>query len=138
VLLTSHQTSFTFADDGIYYWRVRAENQISITPYASRQLLIDTHVPPAPELISPVNNATLSINNVLFQWKHDTVAGSIIHDSLKIASDYQCQNTIKAIRTTAQTYSDSIPAGTWYWKVRSADAAGNTGTWSTIFQFIVP
>jgi uncharacterized protein YegP (UPF0339 family) len=137
-LLTSHQTSFTFANDGLYLWRVRAENQSSITSYASRQILIDTHIPSAPELISPANNATLSISNVLFQWKHDTVAGSIIHDSLKVASDYLCQNTIINIKTTAQTYSDSIPAGTWYWKVKSADAAGNTGNWSTIFQFIVP
>ena len=122
-------------EEGTFDWQVRAENEFSVTPFTSRSLTIDTTRPEKPTLITPLNNETIS-GTADFEWSRGTNSGTAIFDSLFIYSD--SLNTIFSIDTTGNTtFSDSLPVGDYYWRVRSVDAATNMSEVSNSRRFLI-
>jgi len=115
--------------DGKYYWRVRANN-VSNQPGAwssARTFTIDTTGPAAPTLSSPADNASTR-RTLSFKWLRVPTA---------VTYEFQYDNNADF---SSPTYSVTVrgtfrrpPAmknGTYYWRVRAKDAAGNWSAWS--------
>ena len=109
---------------GPYAWRVRradADNRAG--PWSLPRTF--TLQPDAPTLLEPANAATVAANTLLFKW-----AGAVRAVQYKIEVAATCTfNTILFNTTTVMTAWAPITAytdGTYCWRVKALDAAGNT------------
>ena len=141
---SSHTIIGTFLnEDAEYVWKVKALNSSTTTEteYSSRSVFLDTTTPNTPALVSPVNNTTAVIDtDVVFTWDTGTDPGNInapLTNILEIASN--------TTFTSADTYSTSansqsitfVVAGTYYWRVKTNDDAGNQGVVSAYNTIVV-
>jgi nitrogen fixation protein FixH len=145
-------TSYTAASaltDGTWYWRVRAvDNAGNTGSYSSYwTIVIDTVAPGLPTLLSPSNGAGISVNTPTFTWSAATDATSgVASYTLQIdtSPSFNSGNlrTITGITGTSYTVTSPLADGTWYWRVRAVDNAGNTGTytnhWSIVIDTVIP
>jgi hypothetical protein len=130
--------SFSLTEgDGSYSWQVRGQNSVSNTPYSSREIYLDTDPPPTPMPEYPGNNVTLPDTVIILQWQRPEHGGSSIKDSLYIATDFFMTQLIVKEYISATTYSDSLGPGTYFWQLRSIDAAGNKSDYSIPWTFII-
>lgn len=134
--------TISFPTEGSFTWSVRAENSFSFSPYSSRKIIIDRTAPSAPALTYPSTNANNIATNDTLRW---TTATGSSKDVIFISTAADFSNTIKL--DTVSEVSNGIrrylinnissPTGTYYWKVKSVDKAGNVGNYSTAFNFSV-
>lgn len=127
--------------DGVYNCRIRAQNDQSVSAYTSFHLTIDSKAPDKPLLLTPTHKATLTKYPISFTWDNGTTGGSKVRDSLFIYSD-SLLTTLKTpaitTNTAGYTFTDSVAlprGGTYYWRVRTYDAAGNKSNYSDKFRF---
>jgi hypothetical protein len=126
--------SYTFDAEGIYEWRVFAQNATSGSVNTTWSITIDASAPAVPVLLTPLANDTAS-NPVLLTWSSDTGA---ITDSVYIYADTNLTVLTIADLSTTQSYSFSGTTGEdYFWRVRSKDAAGNWGAYSIRRKFII-
>ncbi|MFD2561881.1 hypothetical protein [Aquimarina rubra] len=132
----------TITEDAEYIWQVSAENDTSFTDYFRRTFFIDTENPSAPNLVTPTvgQNFTTS-QEVSFTWNFDNDTGVIqsgITGTIQIASDENFSNVVLSDSNAAGSFSNTFDtAGTYYWRVRGLDEAGNTGDYNSTGQFNV-
>ncbi|MFP9100750.1 hypothetical protein ACLI09_17000 [Flavobacterium sp. RHBU_24] len=137
-------TSGTITDDAQYMWKVRAYNadNNSQTQFASRSFYIDTTAPLQPQNSLPENNDSLSLSSdVNFEWNIGSDPGTIVSPvtySLQIATDTGFNNIIETanVSTTSYNYTFSN-TGTYYWRVRANDQAGNQGAYGSYYKLIL-
>ncbi len=53
------------------------------------------------------------------------------------SADYTEEPTPTPTETTSHTPYSDISYGTWYWRVKARDNAGNSGEWSDVWSFII-
>ncbi len=141
---TKDTITYTFTGDGTYTWRVKGQNVQSSTLFTTRTITVDGTAPTIPALLSPndQDSTTFSIGtktkaSINLSWDRVVAnSGSAITDSVLV---YQVPATSEFISTTttSTSYSDSLPTGQYYWKVRSYDAAGNKSDYSVVRSFKV-
>jgi hypothetical protein len=140
---TKDTLTYTFAGDGTYTWRVKGQNVQSSTPFTTRTITIDATAPNTPTLLLPndLDSTTFAIGTktkaaIKLSWDRGTVTGTTITDSVLV---YQFPATSGFLNksTSATTYSDSLPIGKYYWKIRSYDAVGNKSNYSVVRSFKV-
>lgn len=129
-------TSNISLNDNIYYWRVRAYNS-SFQPgkfSKTYKFTIDTTPPPAPNLLSPPNNTTTT--KPYFSWEK---ISSATRYQIEIDNnfDYSSPEWSSILSDTAY-HPSNMHRGTYYWRVRSKDMAGNWGVWSIPFTIKYP
>jgi hypothetical protein len=74
--VTATSTSYTFAKDGTYYWRVCANNASGSSSFSQRKFYIKTVTyPDPPKLVSPIKGAVAG-NPIPFAWSAVTGATS--------------------------------------------------------------
>jgi hypothetical protein len=118
--------------DTIYYWRVksqdRAGNQSSWS--STRNFELDTRIPNAPTLVSPVNGVWSINTSITFSWSQVTFnAKSPIRYILQVDASVNFINPITD--TTSFVYDTlELTQARYYWRVRAYDLAGNQGTFS--------
>lgn len=122
----------TTLPEGEYQWRVRGENETSVTPYATRTFFIDSTNPTAPILNTPNDRDTVS-SPVFFSWSIDE---SSSQDTLYIYSDSLLNNLILQVglSETSYTFSNGV-LERYFWRLRSVDAAGNLSPFSAVRSF---
>jgi parallel beta-helix repeat protein len=101
----------------------------------------DTTPPPTPSLISPGNGSTTADATPILDWS-DVSDPSGVTYSLSIAKDPGFASILfdksgLTVSTYELTSGESLPAGTYYWRVRAVDGAGNVGSWSENWSFTV-
>ena len=92
-----------------------------------------------PTLITPSNGASISSNNVTFNW------GAINDLAQPVTYTLQYSTTSTFTTATTQTRNTNsvtypatgLTAGTWYWKVKAIDALGNDSGYTTTRSFTV-
>ena len=145
--LTDNFFEFSIADEGRYYWRIRAENQSSqsFTEWSNAAFEIDRTPSAAPILNSPENNANLDYQNqnADLVW---TFATDSVLDSLFIYADEFGDTLLFKIglETSSFNLEDSpIDFSTisfeedYYWELNSTDKAGNVSGLSEFRAFYI-
>jgi hypothetical protein len=140
--LTTTSTAYTAAlVQGSYEFKVRAENAVSFTAWSSRTFIVDQTAPTVPQLITPANNTFYATtpSSIAFDWTNDATAYSdtiwISTDST-FASGIQLQQMLLSAQSN-YTWTGAQSSTTYFWRVRSADAAGNRSNYSSVFRFTV-
>ncbi len=121
---------------GVYYWRVRARfgdvsNPVPGVFSASRSFTVDLTPPAKPVLSLPAANAIIPTSKPVFTWA--AVAGANGYYIDVDATDCTFANKVvtnQLVPTATYTIPVATPAlaqGTYCWRVRAKDAAGNTG-----------
>ncbi|PKB18322.1 hypothetical protein [Flavobacterium sp. 5] len=129
--------------DGTYEWRLKAKNANSETKqYSVRKFNIDTTAPNQPKNTLPADNSTQPANSsITYTWNIATDTGnakSTISYVIEFASDIDFNSIIQTQNSNSTTLQQTFSAtGTYYWRVRAIDGAGNIGTNSTGFKFTV-
>lgn len=105
----------------------------------------DSVAPTVPVHEFPANNAVINFNDFWFEWAD--VAGAVKYETQysqnpAVGSDgaFQTVNWTGDYQQIQPTDSKahSVGAnGTWYWQVRSVDAAGNKSAWSTPWKVTI-
>jgi hypothetical protein len=137
----------TFTDDvvpiqmeeGNYDWRVYASNSTpSVSNWSeTRTITIDLTPPTTPILNYPTVSSTVqdTIFEFLFQSGIDNLTET--YDSLWVSTNVLFASPIRQVKIESnQSYSDSLGIGTYYWRVKTIDLAGN-GTMSSVYAFHV-
>ncbi len=126
------QQSYTFSQDGVYYWKVRAVNTVSNTrtPYTSRKIILDTQLPQIPQLLSPANNALLTENTeglYDFTWTSEisSIESSALEDKLFVSQDSSFLGNPYTIAQGINNLELPLDTGHYFWTVYSIDLAGN-------------
>ncbi|MDI6792464.1 MAG: Ig-like domain-containing protein [bacterium] len=122
--------------DGVYYWRAMATDAAGNESEGNNKfsLTIDTTAPDSPTLTNPPPGTNVVVgSNPTFTWQ--AVTGADSYD-LQIDDDPDFSSPVRSISgisptipTTSYTPSPVLSEGTYYWRVRARDAAGNIGNW---------
>jgi hypothetical protein len=125
-LTSSTYTPTTALPVGTYWWRVNARSGVGTTGgwSATRTLVIDTTAPEAPTLISPIDNDVTNDTTPSFDW-------SDVSDPSGVTYEIQVGVISRSgITSSGYTLDTALDYGTYIWKVRAKDGAGNLGNWS--------
>lgn len=126
--------------DGKYYWRVRAINQNGERGSwsSSRYFTLDTVSPVTPQMITPLNGATVSTS--IPKLLVSTVTG-VKYYRFQVSIDDNFATLLVDVNKTTNYYtllkSQALPMGTVYWRIQTIDAAGNASSWSGPRSFTV-
>ncbi len=124
----------TSLPDGEYRWRVRAENGQGESAYSEFGFSLDTQAPVAPVLVAPANATTVT-SPVNLSW---TFAADVVQDSVYVYSDSLATLVESDVVTsTPYSFSNGMTDSTYYWRVRSFDAGGNTSPFSDTWKFTI-
>lgn len=129
--------------DGNYEWRVKAKNAETETrQYAAKRFNVDTTAPNQPKNSLPADNATQTVNTAAsFTWTIASDIGNIkspISYVVEIATDIDFTSNLQTLNSNTTTLSYTFATvGTYYWRVKAVDVAGNIGTNSTGFKITV-
>ena len=104
-------------------------------------ITLDTTPPPAPALLSPADKSRFLQYQVILSWQgvSDPSPGKLGQYIVEIDTSTSFSTPDKKTYTTTSTsITIDIPkTGTWYWRVRAVDQAGNMGPWSVVASFQV-
>jgi len=134
--------AMTIDEDAEYIWQVKALNETSETSFTSRNFFIDNVDPPLPSLLSPEFEAVFNLTDIIqFSWNFSSDPGIIdseIEGYYEISSDDNF-NIIVESGSTVQEFIDVTfqNEGTYYWRVRGEDDAGNIGVFNEGGKLIV-
>jgi hypothetical protein len=123
--------------EGYLDWGVKGESGVSSTPFTTRSIYIDLTNPLAATLNSPANAATITGPDFTLSWTNGTDSGSPLSDSVYIYENATFTVLRKAYFTATTILTDTIADGTYYWRVKAIDKAGNLGPFSTTRSFTV-
>ncbi len=116
-----------------YFWRARAVNEVGASAWSGAARFTTRLNPPAaPILLMPLNGALDIARDLMLRWE----AGGDHYD-LQVATDEQFANLLvdeAEIDSAFFALSELSPFTTYFWRVRSMNAAGE-GDWSAIYQF---
>lgn len=127
-------------DDGKYVWKVQALNDFSNTPFSERILYLDRQPPQNPILNKPDDQFQTIFKNVDFSWNKVTEGGQ--HSDITYGLEVSQDNLFSNI-TLSQTVQDTLfnhtfdNDGTYYWRVKAIDKAGNSSTYSVTRSIII-
>lgn len=132
ITATSYTTNAAMLDeDGMYIWQVKAVNSSSSTKYFSRTLTLDTTKPATVELLNPLNKEAVSVNaSVVFNWKTNN-NDDVLEYVLEIGKDENYNEFEHISKTSQSSFNYTFKTiGTYYWRVKVKDKAGNESGYS--------
>ena len=132
--LTDQTQSVISLSEGVFTWRVRAQNDLANTLYTSNNLVIDLTPPNTPVLTSPEDDTVIEEENLDFTWTRNDVGGSTEIDSIYIYSDKENANLILKDIAEGKKYSLDAETAIYYWGVKAFDKAGNESSLSEVFK----
>jgi hypothetical protein len=130
----------TTLGEGVFVWGVQARNSTSATStaFTTRTFTVDTTTPSPPLLVTPSNNSTVNNGSNTYTWTQGANTGTALTDHIYFYTDVLGATPIKDASAVGLSYRDSLAPGTYYWAVRSTDAALNIGEFSDLYKVVIP
>lgn len=130
--LFSEDSATIEVPEGALIWKVRAIEDQTSTFQSISTLYVDRTAPATPVLNAPVNNDSIGNGTaVTFTWTSETSTNSPITDYFELWPDsLQSAPYFQDGNMDGMVAQDSLPDGTYYWRVQSEDAAGNVSDWT--------
>lgn len=125
-----------------YTWKVRAKNSFSETSFSFKKFYFDKTLPNTPTLSNPSNNNTSTVStNINFSWNLG-VDGGDIHAPITNVLEIATVNNFNTLFASVETENNQLDytfttIGSFYWRVKAYDSAGNVGLYSTVRQIII-
>ncbi len=114
---------------GTWYWRVTARDALHTSAAATSAasgFSVKDRTPAAPTLVDQPNNS--AGGTITFSW--NVVAspdGDIVQYQVDVSSSSVFSSiAYQSMWGTGTAWSQAIPAGTWYWRVRARDSVHTT------------
>ncbi|WP_264566835.1 hypothetical protein [Flavobacterium sp. N3904] len=125
-----------------YKWKIKGVNGTSETPFSTSTFSVDRTNPNQPSNTLPIQNATFTINQTInFSWSILADVGAIqspITYTIEFANDVNFTTIIQKNDVSTATFDKAFTTiGSYYWRVKATDLAGNISVYSTAFKFIV-
>ena len=128
-------------EDAEYIWKIKAVNSNSETVFSNRSIFIDRVSPNQPVLSSPNDQGTSTSKTVSFNWINGTDSGNLnstITNMIEITNDTNFNNIMHSATTGNNTYQFTFSnSGTYYWRVKAKDKAGNESDYSVVRSITV-
>jgi hypothetical protein len=121
---------------GFYVWRVRIEQPNKFPGQWSSPfyLEVDKKRPGRPTLVAPPHRSTVGTAQ-FFEWIPPADADIAFYE-IQANDRASGWNPPHDQATTPNPFIQGLfPDGTWYWRVRAWDHAGNAGKWSQKWKF---
>ncbi len=139
--LNSASTSFNLAE-GNYSWGVKAVDNIngSETNFSIRSFTVDNTPPSTPMLVYPLHQAVVDNYSINFSWNDDSPTAnenSYIWELFKVVENNETLIIAEKTENNSKGYSINT-GGTYRWRVKSIDLAGNASDYSVKWEFTVP
>ena len=134
--------AMTIDEDAEYEWQVKALNETSETPFSSRNFFIDSVDPPIPSLLSPKFEEVFNLVDIIqFSWNFSSDPG-IVDSEIEGYYEISSDENFNIILESGSNIQESIDItfqneGTYYWRVRGEDEAGNIGVFNEGGKLIV-
>ncbi|MEW5767582.1 MAG: Ig-like domain-containing protein [bacterium] len=115
----------------IFYWRVFARDMAGneSTYSATWAVIIDPHNDSAPTLVAPADGTYTRDAAPFFDWSDEDEA--TYHLQVDNNIDFRSPEIDESKLTRSSfTFTVPLPDGTYYWRVRTIDTAGNISPWS--------
>ena len=138
---------FTFTEDsatitvpeGKLTWSVKGLADQTSTLPSTNILYVDLTAPAVPTLNAPLNNDTSTTGTAqTFTWTSETTTNSPIADDFELWPDSLQSSPYYQLTTDLGTASqDSLPTGTYFWRVQSIDLAGSASDWSEVRKLVI-
>jgi hypothetical protein len=129
----THVTSLDGSDlpEGTYSWGVKAflSNGVE-TAYSKRVFYVDTVNPTVANLTSPATNTYSNAGLIPFTWSVPIDNGEVnspVYSVLEISLNSTFTDLLPPEIVYGNSRSVELTSGTYYWRVRLKDDAGNTG-----------
>lgn len=137
---TTLPSSFLPLTPGQYFWGVKSYIGNTEQLYVTRNFYIDTLKPTIPLLTSPVNMSTVFSGDIDFNWSFGLTSetfSSPVSSKIELSTDANFTTITNTHTQTAFTKTINLNVGTYYWRVRNRDGAGNYSDYSEVRQLIV-
>jgi len=119
-------------EDGTYTLVVQSVDALGLSgPSVTRPFTVRLH-PEAPYMIQPASGKTIRSGDAVFAWA--SVADARSYD-LEAADAPTFAAPVVQQHGQDARVTKPLPAGTWYWRVRSVGEDGKTGPWSDAVAF---
>jgi len=123
-----------------YWWKVAAVDEAGNEGWSGDwRFDLDTTPPPVPFLNSPNNDTKINTTTPYFNWQdvsdRDTFTLQIDNHADFSSPEVDRQNINQP--NYYLVLDEALTEGTWYWRVRAADQAGNASAWSSSWSFVV-
>nr|WP_320120048.1 hypothetical protein [uncultured Marinifilum sp.] len=128
-------------EEGTYAWGVLARDTVNNeeTPFTYRNLVVDLTAPNQPTLSAPADNASVTGLKQSMSWTHqeDNELTDIVF-FIQIFSDQNLTTLLdeEELKSKQNEYSFSS-TGTYYWRVKALDEAGNESDYTTAYSFTI-
>ena len=142
--LSQTATSVTLEKGTTYSWNIKATDSADNTTtgqtwqFQTPFNAVTNHLPFPATLVTPTNGETVTTNEIQFTWQGndpDDGETALLEYTLFVDSANPPIQEI-ANMLSAETHTETLTVGVYYWKVQSKDPAGNISN-SEIRQLIV-
>jgi len=139
---TGNFNSSVVYEQGEYTWGVLAQmNDGSATTYSTSTFFVDTVNPQIPVLSQPTNLSSEAAGSISFLWNNGQDTGIImspINSVLELSTDISFPTAITEVYSIqGNSTNANLTSGTYFWRVKNTDEAGNESSYSQTFQFQV-
>jgi hypothetical protein len=128
--------------EGDFWWQVRAVDAAGNKSGWSDiwQTTIDLTEPERVQLDFPADASARSVDDVTFGWRAPVETGLSYQLEVGPSPDREDGALVGSTRHDVGSLDllrSDLPEGTWFWRVRAIDAAGNKGQWSTVWSVTI-
>ena len=124
---------------GDYLWRVRVRDAAGNWSdwCSARTITIIPTIPTAPVLITPINGFISSSPTPIFTW-NSVAYGHLYQIQISTSSRFMTITQDRILEPGLTEYlADTLPTGTYYWRVRAINIDNESGKWSAKRKIII-